>query len=201
MITVVRGGLPLPRPQPGEVVVSDDEFRSWVVDGRVVRHVRRYQAGRLLTERLATSGRPMLAWALRLVTRGRCMIADAEGRERDLTVPLLVRWSWQIVAEATAKKGLLRRIDREITAIGTSRGRTLPGAAPVCPPAAIGPIVYLRTDLSFGVRAGGSVSHIAGVINELHRSGRKPILITTTPIPTLCGDIETHQVSVPERFW
>jgi glycosyltransferase involved in cell wall biosynthesis len=62
--------------------------------------------------------------------------------------------------------------------------------------------VYLRTDLSFGVRAGGSVGHIAGVLNELADPGRPPpIFVTTAPVPTVRGEIEGHHVAVPERFW
>jgi glycosyltransferase involved in cell wall biosynthesis len=61
--------------------------------------------------------------------------------------------------------------------------------------------VYLRTDLSFGVRAGGSVGHIAGVLNELAGTGGSPILLTTAPVPTVRSTIEVHQVTVPERFW
>ena len=33
-LTVVRSGLPLPRAAPGEVVMSDDELRALVLDGR-----------------------------------------------------------------------------------------------------------------------------------------------------------------------
>ena len=47
------------------------------------------------------------------------------------------------------------------------------------------PVLYLRTDLSFGVRAGGSVGHIAGVLNELARQVGPPILLTTATVPTL----------------
>ena len=90
-ITVVRSGLPLPAAGPGERVVSDDEVRAWVRSGRVLRAVGRYRTSRLLTERLSTSGRPMLAWPLRLMARDRCYIADAEGGERDVTLSLLLR--------------------------------------------------------------------------------------------------------------
>ena len=34
-LTVVRSGLPLPTPAAGELVVSDDEVRGWVRDGRL----------------------------------------------------------------------------------------------------------------------------------------------------------------------
>jgi glycosyltransferase involved in cell wall biosynthesis len=195
-ISVIRGGLPLPPPRPGELIVSDDEFRAWVLDGRILRHARRYESGRLVTERLATSGRPMLAWALRLVTRGRCAMVDSEGVERALTLPLLFQWSWQVAREAAGRKAMLRRIERDVAGID-ARARA---RAPIGLDAAES-ILYLRTDLSFGVRAGGSVGHIAGVVNELQREGRRPILLTTAPVPTIRPDVEVHQVAVPERFW
>ena len=56
------------------------------------------------------------------------------------------------------------------------------------------PVLYLRTDLSFGVRAGGSVGHIAGVLNELADTVGPPIMLTTAPVPTVRDDIETHIV-------
>ena len=59
----------------------------------------------------------------------------------------------------------------------------------------------MRTDLSFGIRAGGSVGHIAGVLNELANLGRAPILMTTAPVPTVKPAIEVHHVPVPERYW
>ena len=48
--------------------------------------------------------------------------------------------------------------------------RRVAGPRSVCNRSA--PVLYLRTDLSFGVRAGGSVGHIAGVLNELADTSR-----------------------------
>jgi hypothetical protein len=83
----------LPAAEPGEIVVPDGDLRAWVLSARVLRRVGAFHDARLLTERLATSGRPMLAWALRVMARDRCYIADAQGLERDITVGLLLRWS------------------------------------------------------------------------------------------------------------
>ena len=91
-LTVVRSGLPLPAPAEGELVVSDDEVRRWVRDGRLLTRIGRYRVSRLVTERLSTSGRPMLMWALRLMAR-QCFIADCEGHDRRVTVGLLACWS------------------------------------------------------------------------------------------------------------
>jgi glycosyltransferase involved in cell wall biosynthesis len=195
-ITVVRSGLPLPVPAPGELVVSDDELRAWVLNGKIFRSVQRYQISRLVTERLSTSGRPMLAWALRLLARTRSYVVDSEGLERDVTIPLLVRWSWQLAREFVARGALLDRVEHEIETLGamTSRHASRGWNRSAMP-------VYLRTDLSFAVRAGGSVGHTAGVLNELGREVGPPVLLTTAPIPTLDPDVEVHHVQVPERFW
>jgi glycosyltransferase involved in cell wall biosynthesis len=195
-ITVVRTGLALPAPALGELIVTDDNVRAWVLDGRIVWRVQRYRSGRLLTERLSTSGRPMLAWALRLMTRGRCSIVDAEGLECDITVALLLRWSWRLFLEAMGKGALLRRVERQLAA--EERSATPRQTAAWDRSAAP---VYLRTDLSFGVRAGGSVGHIAGVLNQFERELGPPILLTTAPVPTLLPQIEVHHVHAPETFW
>ena len=125
-ITVVRGGLPLPAAEPGELVVPDDDVRAWVLNGSVLRRTGRFDDARLQTERLSTSGRPMLAWALRLMARDRCYIADAQGLERDVTVGLLLRWSWQVVRESMGKSALLRRVGRVDDTGRTARARLTP---------------------------------------------------------------------------
>ena len=195
MITVVRGGLPLPAPREREVVLSDGEFRASVLRGATLFRLKSFREGRLVTERLATSGRPMLAWPLWLMSGSRCYIADTEGAERDVTLGLLWRWTRQLLGETISKRVLLRRVEQEVADAERS-----PRARPVSVRAGGAP-VYLRTDLSFGIRAGGSVGHTAGVLNELEAAVGTPILMTTTPIPTLNRGIEVHQVTVPERFW
>jgi glycosyltransferase involved in cell wall biosynthesis len=195
-ITVVRSGLPLPAAGPGELVVSDDEVRGWVRSGRLLRSVGGYRTSQLLTERLSTSGRPMLAWALRVMARGRCSIVDAEGHARDVTLPLLLRWSLQLAREAAQKRALLRQVARDVDEVERlARARPTPARNSAAAP------LYLRTDLSFGVRAGGSVGHIAGVLNELADIGPPPILMTTAPVPTVRPNVEVHHVPVQERFW
>src|SRR5690348_5042109 len=108
--------------------MSDDEFRAQVLNGRIVASVGRYSSARLLTERLTTSGRPMLAWALRAVARGRCSIADLQGGERDITIGLLIRWSAQLARERLGRGALLRRFEQQIE----QEEQAPPHAAPSC---------------------------------------------------------------------
>jgi glycosyltransferase involved in cell wall biosynthesis len=194
-ITIVRSSQPLPAPAPGELVVSDDQARQWLMDGRIVAHLMRYGESRLLTERLATSGRPMIAWLLRLMSRGRCVIVDGTGAEREITLRVLMRWSWHLGAESLRTGALVQQAERDVEQLaGSVIGNGVRfdrGSGPL----------YLRTDLSFGVRAGGSVGHIAGVLNELANLGGPPVLLTTSDIPTLRPDVEVHVVHASEAFW
>jgi glycosyltransferase involved in cell wall biosynthesis len=204
-LTVVSSGLRQFDPEPGEIIVSDDEVRRWTRNGSVLRRFRRYQEARLLTERLSTSGRPMLLWPLSFMAR-RCSIVDTEGRERTIGPVRLVRWTMQLCREVIGKGSLLRRIDRELASLDrqaeaapdTKRADSTEGRGSN---SASGAPVYLRTDLSFGVRAGGSVGHIAGVLGELARQVAPPILMTTALVPTLAPSIEVHLIGVPEAFW
>jgi glycosyltransferase involved in cell wall biosynthesis len=194
-LTVVRSGLALPSPATGELVVSDDEVRGWVLRGGILRRIQRYAVSRLVTERLSTSGRPMLLWPLRLMAR-RCYIVDSDGLEREITIALLLRWTAQLIREVFGRKALLRQVEGEIAALAKpapqSSIRTgIRLAAPV----------YVRSDMSFGVRAGGSVGHIAGVLHELARELGPPILLTTAAVPTVQSGVEVHVVGVPEAFW
>ena len=59
----------------------------------------------------------------------------------------------------------------------------------------------MRADVSFGVKAGGSVGHTAGVINNLGESASPPIVLTTDRIATLAQGIEVHDIVPEEAFW
>jgi glycosyltransferase involved in cell wall biosynthesis len=61
--------------------------------------------------------------------------------------------------------------------------------------------VYLRTDLAFGIRSGGSLGHIAGVLNHLDEFTGKPIFLSTDIIPTVKNDLETHIILPKKEFW
>jgi glycosyltransferase involved in cell wall biosynthesis len=111
-------------------------------------------------------------------------------------MPLIARWAWQAVREPFGKQALLDSAKAEVAA--------LVAAAAAQPRRALDlrrRPVYLRTDLSFGLRAGGSVGHIAGVFNHLAAFGGAPVMLTTDVIPTVDAALEVHTVAPGEAFW
>lgn len=64
----------------------------------------------------------------------------------------------------------------------------------------VGKVLYLKTNLWFGVKAGGSIGHIAGVVNALQQSG-KPVTFASAEQPVMVdASVEFHKVLPPKTF-
>jgi glycosyltransferase involved in cell wall biosynthesis len=110
---------------------------------------------------------------------------------------LLVRWIGQAITEPFTRGALIAEVTREVAALEAVAMKPQAGAtfkAEASP-------LYLRADLSFGVKAGGSVGHTAGVINHLGDFAASPMVITSDPVPTVSPSIETHTIAPDEAFW
>lgn len=58
-------------------------------------------------------------------------------------------------------------------------------------------VAYLKTNLWFGVKAGGSVGHVAGVVNALHRTGHAIEVAANEPQPLVVPEIPTFTIEPP----
>ena len=195
-LTVARPGIRLPEPAAGETVVSFDDFAGWLKSGRVLAQLARYAESRMLVHRLESAGRPLpLCLALRWMTRGDVRIEDARGRTRTIDGGTLSDWTAQAAAELVGKRAPLRDVEADVERL-ESRVPAPAGALDLSTPP-----LYLRSDLCFGVQAGGSVGHIAGVVNALEQVAGRPIVATTDEVATVDSRIQQHVVTAPEAFW
>jgi glycosyltransferase involved in cell wall biosynthesis len=179
-------------------VISLEDLRRWVLNGSYVRHLFKYDDVELLTCRVDFVPKPFLvAPLLKLMSRRNCTLKDEEGQMRAVTAVSLARSFSRFLKDLKGKGALLRKVDAEVEAL----------AAGPFPPRPRNPIdfslspAYLRTDLWFGVPAGGSVGHIAGVLNHLDTFCGKPVFLSTDAVPTIRQDIETRYVHPDRRFW
>lgn len=197
-LTVLRHGSNQWQVSGDETITTVDRLKGWLRRGTLPSQLFRYDEARLLTHRLESIGRPLkLGLMLRLLSRGPCYVEDDTARRRPLSAALLARWSWQALREPFQKAQLLESISQDVAALDRQiAGRT---KRPVLDATAAA--VYLRSDMSVGLKAGGSVGHIAGVLNHLGEFTGPPILLTTDTIPTVRADIEVHCVSPLEAFW
>ena len=60
--------------------------------------------------------------------------------------------------------------------------------------------VYLRTDMSFNVVSGGSVGHIAGVLNNLQHFTGEPLFLTSDSISTVSPEINTYVIHPDRKY-
>jgi glycosyltransferase involved in cell wall biosynthesis len=174
------------------LIVAFADVKRWAMDGTIVRYLFRYAEAELLTHSIAHISKPFLtALLLRLLSHGRCFFSDDTGNRRAVGGRALFEYLLGFLRDLLRIPLLLAGIRGRVGRLGRS------AAAACLPPLdlARSPL-YLRTDLLFGVESGGSVGHIAGVLNHLDQFTGRPIFITTDPVPTVRSDIETH-VMVP----
>jgi glycosyltransferase involved in cell wall biosynthesis len=198
-LTIVRHGAEAPPPVPGDTVITTDELKSWVRSGRLLANLGGFDEVRLLSDRVDALGRPLpAALAARLMSRGVCDATDTAGGRRALTMGLLARWAVDAAREPFQRRAFMAGIERDVAELEhAATSRPQPGARlhAQLPP------LYLRADLSFGVKAGGSIGHTAGVINHLGDAAGPPIVVTSDRVPTVSPSIEAHTIAPEESFW
>lgn len=170
--------------------VSFDEFKSWVRDGSIFSHFFRYKESVLLAHDLRSVPKPfalaLLTW---LLARGRAERQDKKSSQK-ITIPLLLLLLVQLVRSYLAKPILLREIQKKISSTSSELKELKLSSPPI----------YLRTDFCFGLQSGGSVGHIAGVLNHLSQFTGNPIFLTTDAIPTIRPDWESHIIAPGNLF-
>ncbi len=95
---------------------------------------------------------------------------------------------WSAIAATAGGAITLHRCRREMERLAVTSRRPLP-------PPARGPVLYLRTNMSFGVKAGGSVGHIAGVVNGLVNHGYPVEYASIEPPVMTVDEVRYHPIS------
>ena len=171
-----------------------DGFVAVGILGILRRDLWRYSNANILTHDVDLIRKPFnKAVLLRLVARREIWFVDEQGKKREITAITLLRFlivrlraAWVSVVGRWAYNQRIRRYENE-KIVRRSYGE--------------GPILYIRTDLTFGLRSGGSVTHVAGVINEFSRLQNGANLVSTDVIPTVSKDISLHIVRPEPGLW
>lgn len=128
----------------------------------------------------------------------RCLALVVRAPERVLevppTLPQPIRWSHLPgilvglgLAAASGLSALFGNIVRALTPFRAKPLDLLPSWKPErC--------LYLRPTLMFGVPVGGSVAHVAGVVNALQRRGAQVCLVSAAEVPMLEPDVRQVRV-------
>jgi glycosyltransferase involved in cell wall biosynthesis len=185
-----------PNPSPDTLIVDLNTVKEWVVRRTLWRHLFRYREAQGVVYHLDTVTKPLnFALLLRLFSRGRCSITDQFGHTQPVSLIYLLQLGFQWVRDVLRQRPLLDAVADEVEQLAQQKD----GPQAVSLHLEKRPI-YLRTDLVFGLRSGGSVGHIAGVLNDLDHFSGPPLFLTTDCIPTVRSDIETFQIWPDPRF-
>lgn len=157
---------------------------------------QKYQQGILVVHTFMTARNILLLiLTLRWMCRGKIEIYDTKGVHKKITVKIMFSYLKKYIEDFIQKNKILKEIEHSCyklnhTPIGNKPVLDLDKSP-----------LYLRTDLVFGVRAGGSVGHIAGVLNNLSEFSGPPIFMTTDRIPTVQENIETFDLPLEDLCW
>lgn len=180
---------------PDTLELDFQEVKRRVLGGTVLRQLFRHREVVLHTHRIAHVSKPFpTALLLRLLSRGRCSFSDDQGGRVEIGARMLAAELFRFALTLARIPLLLARLRLELRALAR------PARGPRPPLRLERPPIYLRGDLIFGLKAGGSVGHVAGVLNNLDRFTGAPVFVTTGPVPTVRRDLETHVVEPGSDF-
>jgi glycosyltransferase involved in cell wall biosynthesis len=163
--------------------------------GEFFRHLFRYRDVTLHTPELYAFPRPFLTAVIcRLLARRGCAWADQNGRRVKIGPAALLRELFTLCREYATYKRALAGVETQLDAL-LRRERPAPAFNPGLAP------VYLRSDLAYGYIAGGSIGHIAGVLNNLQQCGLPdPVFVSSDAIATVRPGMETFFIREPVHF-
>ena len=182
---------------PGLSTVSIHELLGWIKSGHYWRHLFRYKQSSLRIKRWESLPEPFgTALAVYLLSWKKASIHTESQKVTPITLPFLFGLFKSFVSAYLKTSSFLRQKLRELDQISenlTTRSITKTLNMRGRP-------VYLRTDYSTHLKAGGSVGHTAGVLNQLSAFAGPPLFLTSTPIPTVDKNIETHIIPPSGSF-
>lgn len=198
-IIVLKHTVQHPQAQDdGTLTVAFDELKQWLKKGTIIQHLFHYSEAVLFTYHRELITKPLLSLLLvRLLSLGACFVKDESGACQSVGWGFMARLVGRFVRDLAARPWLIQSTNQKIN---TLTKRLTGGRVPKnyrCN----GTPVYFRTDLYFGVRCGGSVGHISGVLNHLGEFGNPPVFFTSDPIPTVNSHIKTDVIPPENKYW
>lgn len=169
-------------------IINIDQLAFWARSGKIFKKLFAYKAVRLRCDSLETLGQPFLiAASCRLLTSGNCVFEDVEQKTLQIGLFKLIQLFFNYLFEQITAPGYIKKVDKEVNKLfeeNTEKGKKE------------GSALFLRCDLPYYYMAGGSIGHIAGVVNNMEAcTGVKPIFVSSRDIPTVEDDIKRYAIS------
>jgi len=196
-ILILREFHQKPEPSADTRVVPIHELGQWIRTGAILKHLFRYREACLYTFNWDFTTKPFfVSLALRLLTLGDCRIRDEQGKDLSISITHFAQTFLKFTKDFLAKASLIKKRINEMSSISEkikNQNKTKASNLSAQP-------AYMRSDHCFGLKAGGSVGHTVGVLNNLETFTASPIFLTTTSFPGINSNVETH-IILPKRHF
>lgn len=178
-------------------IIPIKELASWIKSAHILKHLFRYKESKLYTYRLELFIQPFyVSMAVFMLSRGTCFIEDAKGTALKVTLGFLLKRFIRYLADYFRSPSYLNQIRKAITSQNPSDAA--PNLGKIL--SLDTPPLYLRSDDSFGLIAGGSLGHTLGVLENFQHFLPPPVFLTTVNIPGADQNIQIHEIIPPDRY-
>ena len=182
---------------PDSEYVTPADIRNWAQEKLLLRKFRSFKRVVLLEyDWQLQPCRPLVGGVGHFLGR-KVVLEDTMGFSRPYPFSSYLRDLAKHVLELPRIKERLAEISRDLDAL-----EQVLSTHPAPAPDMVAPPFYLRTDLFFGVRAGGCVGHISGVLNNLDKFTASPVFLTSDQMPLVRPELENYIIRARNHaFW
>lgn len=197
LFLVKSGSITLDKNKSEVNLINFADFKRDLYKFKILSHLFGYKNSYLVTyKKEFESNLVFVLIILRFFTRNSIFIIDGKSGKTKVTIMILLSLIFSHFADIFKKYFLLKKISKSINDLSLRVNESCSKINFNNRP------IYLRTDLWFGVKSGGSVGHIAGVLNNLKNHFAKlPILFSTDIIPTVSSEVIFKELEPTISFW
>lgn len=175
-----------------------DTIRSWIKNHTIFAKLKMYDTVILYTHNSSLAPDPRLAALAALYIGKKFYQLDAQQTYQELSITKIFSYAFAILKDYFRtpffKKRIQQKLDILSKLIATKQAQHVKLDLSK-------PIVYLHPDIIINLMAGGSVGHIAGVLNNLHLIGSLPKFFTVDTVPTVDANICVKNILPPAGFF
>jgi hypothetical protein len=173
-------------------------IKDWVKNGEIFFKAFHYHNVTLKTYNNKYISKPFLTFlVLKIISRKPILCLDSFGNIKKVTYFDIANCFFSLIKDFFSHHFLLKKVMSEVNSLFKSiqNTRKIDKIDYSLPP------LYLRTDQWFGELSGGSVGHIAGVLNNLNHYFPNPLLLSTAKIPTVHKNINYKIIKPTNFYW
>ena len=176
-------------------ILTQAEFKQWIKSGAFIKRWFCYkQLTYHIYDKRLLSLKAVIALALPVW--GRVKVIDRFDNEEALKLNNFAKLLAKFFRECFQKKSVLKAIRQELQRLENPKTESSELSKSKRESA-----LYIRSDFLFGIASGGSIGHIAGVLNNLEAvTGKRPVFLTSDDIPTVNPETEAHIVGARDDF-